>query len=332
MFKLNNFFWLMGWGVFFSATVVGGGRTDFLRSPPHEMASLTQPKVISIGCGKSMDVEVDALDKLYPLGFSYVCVEVNPDKVRELNASIKLAYVKVVNADASNVEVLKELGLLRADYDIAIVRHPDFHSFQVEFCRIFREVLPMLVTDQGFVVVSLLSEYEKRFLVREDKSKAHKYVNTLLTDIQYELVAELDLLAPKTPLLDGGAVRDKFMYYLRNKTNTKRELKERFRLHAQPSDNPQMFSSLVTKLGGKVLSQTDEMMIVSVVPTYMNSIDNYYGRHSERMVTSAGSCFTCQKSASDEVKFKVCSKCKQATYCSVQCQREHWPLHKTTCH
>ena len=38
-------------------------------------------------------------------------------------------------------------------------------------------------------------------------------------------------------------------------------------------------------------------------------------------------CYNCQK----ESELKRCSKCKQASYCSVECQSQHWPKHKPNC-
>jgi hypothetical protein len=42
-----------------------------------------------------------------------------------------------------------------------------------------------------------------------------------------------------------------------------------------------------------------------------------------------GSCAVCAKT--DHGKTRLCSKCKDIRYCSDQCQREHWNLHKLSC-
>jgi hypothetical protein len=39
-------------------------------------------------------------------------------------------------------------------------------------------------------------------------------------------------------------------------------------------------------------------------------------------------CCGCQKYA---LEIKLCTACKQARYCSKECQREHWPAHKEEC-
>ena len=38
-------------------------------------------------------------------------------------------------------------------------------------------------------------------------------------------------------------------------------------------------------------------------------------------------CYNCQR----EGELKRCSKCKQAFYCSVECQSQHWSRHKSNC-
>jgi len=39
-------------------------------------------------------------------------------------------------------------------------------------------------------------------------------------------------------------------------------------------------------------------------------------------------CAKCGKSGSD---FRRCSRCKEARYCGVECQKTHWPTHKADC-
>jgi hypothetical protein len=41
-------------------------------------------------------------------------------------------------------------------------------------------------------------------------------------------------------------------------------------------------------------------------------------------------CSECKKEGSGK-GLKICSACKQAAYCSVSCQKAHWPKHKTDC-
>ena len=41
-------------------------------------------------------------------------------------------------------------------------------------------------------------------------------------------------------------------------------------------------------------------------------------------------CANCNDIANKE-PFKKCAKCKRAAYCSKECQKKHWPVHKTVC-
>jgi len=40
---------------------------------------------------------------------------------------------------------------------------------------------------------------------------------------------------------------------------------------------------------------------------------------------------TCDKKEQTENQFKLCSRCKKACYCTIECQRKAWRKHKTQC-
>ena len=42
-------------------------------------------------------------------------------------------------------------------------------------------------------------------------------------------------------------------------------------------------------------------------------------------------CFKCQVADTAAARHKKCGKCGRAAYCSVACQRAHWPAHKMLC-
>lgn len=47
---------------------------------------------------------------------------------------------------------------------------------------------------------------------------------------------------------------------------------------------------------------------------------------NNRIIIYCNGCRLPQKGS-----LKICSRCKDARYCSEKCQRDHWPIHKTTC-
>lgn len=53
---------------------------------------------------------------------------------------------------------------------------------------------------------------------------------------------------------------------------------------------------------------------------------------AESTAATAGACAACgSSSSSPDAAFKKCSRCKAVRYCSVLCQRMHWPVHKASC-
>ncbi|AFZ80332.1 hypothetical protein BEWA_031850 [Theileria equi strain WA] len=42
-------------------------------------------------------------------------------------------------------------------------------------------------------------------------------------------------------------------------------------------------------------------------------------------------CENCKKEGSDQLVLKLCSRCKKAKYCSVNCQKEDWRFHRRIC-
>ena len=49
------------------------------------------------------------------------------------------------------------------------------------------------------------------------------------------------------------------------------------------------------------------------------------------MIFDEKTCVTCMKAVPEVAKLKACKACRSVYYCSKECQRAHWPLHKREC-
>ena len=63
-----------------------------------------------------------------------------------------------------------------------------------------------------------------------------------------------------------------------------------------------------------------------VQPLYL---DGHYKEDLEEQQTTGGYC--CGACGKRSAPLKKCSRCKSTSYCSVECQRVHWPYHKPFC-
>ena len=54
--------------------------------------------------------------------------------------------------------------------------------------------------------------------------------------------------------------------------------------------------------------------------------------HSDVLGRDLETCAHCAKPRAMVGALRACSRCQQARYCGVECQRAHWPAHKRACH
>lgn len=302
---------------FIFAAVVNG--SDFLRNPPPNFIGLENPKILSIGCGKVAQVEVDALKK-YFANFSYQCVEADARKVKSYT---RQDQVTIMHADASNMDLLQSKGLVLNVFDVVIVRHPDFHTFGEPFAKIFRRVIPSYLKKGGILVVSILNDQEKIFFTREVGSLDHENINTLLMDFQYNLLSEDKLEQPTTPSLGFGSFLDSRMFYFQNIANLTDE-QEIFKIDIKEAEIP-FFERIIPQIGGIVIGQAP--LMIQINRTYIERIAHYY----RRAFTEVQILPCANPSCHGGTKQLQCSRCKSVKYCSSACQLANWPAHKNIC-
>ena len=61
------------------------------------------------------------------------------------------------------------------------------------------------------------------------------------------------------------------------------------------------------------------------------SIDADHLQHMQAQRENAGMVCAYCKAIANKEDFKKCAKCRSAAYCSKDCQKKHWPVHKTVC-
>jgi len=80
------------------------------------------------------------------------------------------------------------------------------------------------------------------------------------------------------------------------------------------------------------ISDGEKQKIVQDVKNVLNQtkpVDDYFGSSSNK----ERRCANCQKVEDEkENKFKFCSSCRMACYCTPQCQKMGWKAHKKVCH
>ena len=54
-------------------------------------------------------------------------------------------------------------------------------------------------------------------------------------------------------------------------------------------------------------------------------------RSRSTAATGAGTCAACGGSSPSGARLKTCARCQSVKYCSVDCQRTHWSVHKASC-
>jgi hypothetical protein len=311
---------------FCSAAAVFNYGEHFLESPVEELIKLKSPKVISFGCGHTASIEINKLNSIFGSDYTYVCIEKDKEKM----SSYKGSALAIHAADGADLEGLLRLGLKLNDFDLALVRHPDFHSYAKDFRTIFRKVLPKLLKRDGIVVVTLVSELEEQYVARNNQEEAHENQDTLLFDIQYKLIKQISLPHIDKDLSHQGCGRDKLQYYFKNSCNRAAEKLSSFVIFANLEANP-FLPQLVDILDGKVIEVSKDTLSVRLNSTHMQSLTRIYGLRAQQIERSYCQNPQCGSYENEEKRLSNCGGCLRSAYCSQNCQKAHWPTHKYFC-
>ena len=293
----------------------------FLASPPEQLAGLQNPKVISFGCGRTAHIEINRLQQIFGQNFIYVCIEKDPEKLEQYTVQ-KGSTIFLYAADGSDLSGLLSLGLKLNDFDVAIVRHPDFHSYGDAFKKIFRKVIPHLLKRDGMVAVSLLHEDEAMFVAKKNAEDPHEKIDTLLFDLQYRLITHIRLPHVDPDMSHPGSGRDKLQYYFQNSCNRAHEKLSVFTIYVSLHENP-FLPKVIEHLEGKVVEQSENTITVRLNPSHMQSLNRIYELYAEEIKREYCQNPSCQVYESENKKLMQCGRCKKVSYCSKECQKTH---------
>ncbi|KAB2104961.1 hypothetical protein AG0111_0g7014 [Alternaria gaisen] len=103
-------------------------------------------------------------------------------------------------------------------------------------------------------------------------------------------------------------------------------------IHGDTTKNVQMMKWYIEHGGDVVAKDTDGMNIKTIVemmgqkvPAMTEVLKNGHGPRKE------GDCTNCGRSPKEGKPFPACATCKKARYCSQECQKVDWRVHKKTC-
>ena len=76
-----------------------------------------------------------------------------------------------------------------------------------------------------------------------------------------------------------------------------------------------------------IAKRMQNFVVKDTVVKMNDTLDSYGEKFHVTLVISKRTCLICGQTH----KLKACSACMNTYYCSSECQREDWPVHRNTC-
>jgi len=119
----------------------------------------------------------------------------------------------------------------------------------------------------------------------------------------------------------------KIAYILKDKKSTLKEDFQRKNINERDLSEIRMNKIKIQATGKKRSEYTSD-----VKRQYPDQIPMFnLCRNDPQFYTHYKACYRCSSLESVTTKFKFCGRCKEACYCSTECQRLHWKEHRITC-
>lgn len=223
------------------------------------------PRILSIGVGTTTDTEIGALNKIFNKNYFYTGIDVSPGNIKKYNIQ-RDSTIRMICADASDIQQLNNAGIKEKSFDLVILRHPNFASYRETFLRIITNTIPRLLKKNGLFVLSLLDDSEEIFF------------NTIETRILYEskgrVINETTRAVNHNTNTKSAFYIDKIMRLFKNNFDYNPEKRSEFKMVCK--EHEKQIIKTIVRLGGKHC-RSNSSNIVKINPDFIDPLKRILG-------------------------------------------------------